>query len=372
MTVLSRITCTLGAFCLFTLGCVESHAASNSFENIDLAQMRSTEARLGQGVLWQGSPLSNAASDYLFDYVPPTNARPNVLGLVIENESTGRPIATLPLPLGNGLAIGLTGTLEFQAFGRTYRWTNTDPHSAGTTTMLPNTEIGAALTLGSAVSIPKRSKPPYRLSLSHPSGLRAENLRVSLVCTSRPCRITGTTFTYPPLKLSVSSGLRGERTTEHPSSLYLTRGGTARISSSCTIEADPNTIHFGNIKAHKKAGALDLSRSSTISIACQNGSNAPVAISLDIPWLYSDSNQKFAAFRHDNGDKFKGLGLVYAFDQDKLGCSGTTLDWRKRQSIGRLQDGQATQIIYWGLCQLENRTDSGRFSTTATVRFWVN
>ena len=342
-------------------------AHSAGIADIDLSR-----TNLGTGIIWSGAPSGNAGTDYYLEYQPPERAKPERIGLIIENEATGRPVATLPIPLGNGLAIGITGTLEYQLFGQTYRWTNNNPHGTGTSSILPNASQGATLVLGNAITVPHKARAPFTAVLNNPTDLQGENLRVSLVCTSKPCRITGTTFVYPPLKLKISGGLRGERTTVRPADFYLTRGGTARISSSCSIEANPNSINFGRIVPGNRPGPLDLSHESTVSIQCRNGSNARVAVAIDVPRLYYDGNRKVAAFRHDDGEKFRGLGLVYSFNRDTLGCSGSTLDWRKRQTLGRLIHGKTAQTIYWGLCQLESAPDTGRFSTPATIRFWVN
>lgn len=78
------------------------------------------------------------------------------------------------------------------------------------------------------------------------------------------------------------------------------------------------------------------------------------------------------SFTHESGTRFRGTGLVYAYDRSTLACSGQTPDWRTRHPIGSLNDGKLSQSVYWGLCQLEPETDTGVFSTTATVRFWVN
>ncbi len=362
--------------CVFALAASLSagaaEAVSSDLYRIDLARTNEAASRFGEGILAYAPPVSASAEDYVFEYHAPEGQPPDFIGLTIVNESTGRPISALPFSIGNGLAVGLTGTLTYRMFGREYRWTNNNPRAAGTVGQLPAAELGAALTLGPAVPVPENASEDILASLSNPANLSGENLRVWLICTQKPCRVSGTSFIYPALKLALSSGLRGERSLTRPSDLYLTRSGTATISSSCTLSVDPQTIRFGNVRARRSKGPLDLSRSSTVSIACRNGGSSPVAISIDPAHLYYEGNRKFAAFTHENGTRFRGIGLVYAFDRANLVCSGQTPDWRTRYPFGSLNNGKLSQPVYWGLCQLEPDTDTGAFSTTATLRFWVN
>lgn len=148
-------------------------------------------------------------------------------------------------------------------------------------------------------------------------------------------------------------------------------GGAISLVSPCSIQVDPTTVTFENMRSVGAAKRLEQVASSRVTVKCNSGPKHNVYLRT-WPAKVDAHNKEWARFKHKNGGAdFKGLALIHKLNQRPANCDDGDI-WGEAREFGKTKDSSVSGNIYWGLCRTESQTDVGDYSTTAVIYFWVD
>ena len=146
--------------------------------------------------------------------------------------------------------------------------------------------------------------------------------------------------------------------------------GAISLVSPCSLQVDPTTITFNNMRSTGTANRLEQVKSSTVTIACDSGDKHDVYLRV-WPANVSQANKTWARFKHQDGRNFRGLALIHKLNKAPMSCDDGDI-WGEAAEFGTTSNSSFKGTIHWGLCRTAPQTDTGEYSTTAVVYFWVD
>ena len=146
--------------------------------------------------------------------------------------------------------------------------------------------------------------------------------------------------------------------------------GSISLVSPCSLQVDPTTITFDNMRPRGSAKKLEQVKQSSVIVRCDSGESHNAYLRV-WPAKIAAGNNTWANFKHKNGTDFRGLALIHKINKRPQNCDDGDV-WGDTSELGKTKDSVARGDIYWGLCRTLSTTDVGDYSTTAVVYFWVD
>lgn len=304
------------------------------------------------GILWKSK--ENKAGYH--PHIDWTSETPNDQFEVIVVDDTGRQVPW-PYPLGQGLYLSMTGDFAVTVDGRQFDFPIIDPaHQFGygplaNITTRPGTSFDFHF---------DGNKNTYRLYVMNLGGEDFEGQVVQHI---------------PRLWLTVrGAGSNSGKSTFGSSSNksgLVCGSGTISLVSPCSIQVEPTTITFDNMRSTGAANRLEQVKKSKVTVRCDSGEQHDVFMRINAAEIDSVNNE-WARFKHKNrGAEFKGLALIHKINSRPANCDDGDI-WGEAREFGKTKDSSVSGNIYWGLCRTESQTDVGDYSTTAVIYFWVD
>lgn len=264
-----------------------------------------------------------------------------------------------PYPLGQGLYLAMTGTFKIieEKSGEVFTFSITEPTQQFGKSPLATIPLRQAITEGTFRFV----KDESRFSV--------------YIMDSGSGEVDGP-LTPPPTNLRMyirSSHTKGEVVRDIGTIPFVCTTSNISVDTPCSIMADPTVITFKDLKAT----GSNLSRPedvkhTNVSISCDKNTKREVYLRI-FPANPPTDGTNIALFNHvDSGQVFDGLGLIYKLNQKPSSCDGGD-KWQESILLGDSGDSNlVTGTIYWGLCRTSERADTGAYTTTAIIRFWVD
>ncbi len=163
---------------------------------------------------------------------------------------------------------------------------------------------------------------------------------------------------------------KSTRSNQNASDGIVCSRGSIALVSPCSLQVDPTTITFNNMRSTGTANRLEQVKSSNVTISCDSGEKHNVYLRV-WPAKISHANKTWARFSHNNGRNFRGLALIHKLNKAPTSCDDGDV-WGDAAEFGETKDSAYKGTIHWGLCRTAPKTDTGEYSTTAVVYFWVD
>ena len=284
-----------------------------------------------------------------------TSDTPNDQFEVIVVDDTGNQVPW-PYPLGQGLYLSMTGDFAVTVDGHQNDFPINDPaHQFGYGPLAsfatkPGTKFDFHFTA---------NKNSYRLYVMSLGGEDFEGQIVPRV-PRLWLTVRGAGSNYGKSTFGSSSNKSG----------LVCGSGSISLVSPCSIQVDPTTITFDNMRSSGARGLAQV-RKSNVAIKCDSGKQHKVYMRV-FPAKGDKHNKEWARFKHKNGgDDFQGLALIHKLNQRPANCDDGDI-WGEDRELGKTSKSGMEGSIYWGLCRTDSRTDVGEYSTSAVIYFWVD
>ena len=307
------------------------------------------------GILWKSTDDKKPEGKY-HPIIEWTRETPASQFEIVVVDETGRQVAW-PYPLGQGLFLSMTGTFAVQedGGGRMDFSLNNPAHQYG---------YGALATLATQPTTHTNfqfdsSQGRYTLYIMNLGGENFEGQMVpSIPRLWLTVRAVGSDpGTYRLHNNNAKDGI-------------VCSSDSISLVSPCSLQVDPTTIVFENMRPTGTARKLEQVKTSNVVVNCDSGESHNVYMRV-WPAKISDGNNTWARFSHANGKAFRGLALIHKINKLPASCDDGDV-WGETSEFGKTSGTSAKGSIYWGLCRTSSRTDVGEYSTSAVVYFWVD
>ncbi len=264
---------------------------------------------------------------------------------------------TWPYPIGQGLYVAITGTFRVKGpNGEDFTISITDPSQQFGRSSIGDLTLSREITEGQFT-------------------FEDSSFFALYIMSSGSGDVEGV-ITPPPTDLQFrirSKNTKGQIVDDEGNLNLVCTSTNISVETPCSIMADPTVITFKDLKATgSNLSHPEDVKHTNVSISCDKNTKREVYLRI-FPANPPTDGTNIALFNHvDSGQVFDGLGLIYKLNQELSSCDGGD-KWQESILLGDSGDSNpVTGTIYWGLCRTSERADTGAYTTTAIIRFWVD